>query len=167
MTNTMMKVQILETLYVKINKPSLNKIDFKYSSHILKCLLHFSCQSFLLPLVNFFSSINYPLTCSSSYSLYKFIQLTIVLVISLFAFLKMARIKAKYTLETYGTFLNSLHPRVKPLIQRLEQIKNKIDRHEVSIFFNQTYLKEKILLYTHTHTHKHIYIYIYKVSLWT
>ena len=29
------KIQILEALYIKINKPSLNKINFKYCSHIL------------------------------------------------------------------------------------------------------------------------------------
>ena len=28
----------------RINKPSLNKINFKYRSHFLKCLLHFSSQ---------------------------------------------------------------------------------------------------------------------------
>ena len=31
-------LQILEPLYVKINKPSQNTINFEYSSHILKCI---------------------------------------------------------------------------------------------------------------------------------
>ena len=33
-----LKHQILEALYIKINKPSLNKINLKFSKHILKCL---------------------------------------------------------------------------------------------------------------------------------
>ena len=33
------ELQILEALYcIKINKPSLNKINFEYCNHILKCL---------------------------------------------------------------------------------------------------------------------------------
>ena len=37
----------------KINKPSLNKINFKYSTNILKCLWHIS-QLFLPPQVSYF-----------------------------------------------------------------------------------------------------------------
>ena len=37
-------------------------------------------------------------------------------------------------------------------------MKDKIDRHEVSVLFNQTCLKEKMLpTHTHTHTHTHIH----------
>ena len=65
----------------------------------------------------------------------------------------MVPVGAKSTWEAYGTFLNSFHLKVKQLIGKLEQIKNRIGRHEVSVLFNHTH--------THTHTHTHIYIYIY------
>ena len=35
---TKKKALTIEALYIKINKPSLNKINFEYSSLILKCL---------------------------------------------------------------------------------------------------------------------------------
>ena len=40
------KLQILQALYIKINKPSLNKINFEYSSNILKCLDTLPANSF-------------------------------------------------------------------------------------------------------------------------
>ena len=55
-------------------------------------------------------------------------------------------------LEKYGAFLNSFYLKVKWLIWRLEWIKVRIGRHRVSVLFNQTCLKEKMLP---------IYIYIY------
>ena len=100
--------QDLEALYIKINKPSLNKINFKCGSHILKCIQHFFHQ-FFLPPVNF-SFVNSPLTCFFSNSLSKCILLDIVLVISLFFPVKMAPDGAESTWEKYGAFFNLFHP---------------------------------------------------------
>ena len=47
-----------------MNKPSINKINFEYSSHILKCLKHISYQFFPFTLVKIISSVNSPPTCS-------------------------------------------------------------------------------------------------------
>ena len=74
------KLQILEALYKKINKPSFNKIDFECNNHIQPLALFLT----ILPLVKIFSSLNSSPTCSSSNSLYKCIGLIITLVISLF-----------------------------------------------------------------------------------
>ena len=43
-------------------------------------------------------------------------------------------------LETYGTFPNSFHLKVKQLVQRIERIKDRIGRQELSVLFNQTYI---------------------------
>ena len=55
----------------------------------------------------------------------------------------------------YDEFSNSFHLDIVPLIRRLERINEKICRNEVSILFNQTCLKEKMLI---SYTHTHIYI---------
>ena len=68
-------------------------------------------------------------------------------VISLFTPPKMTPVGVKSTWEKYGTFLNSFKPKVKRLIQKHEQINDRIGRHKVSVLFNQTYI--------------YIYIYIY------
>ena len=57
----------------------------------------------------------------------------------------MAPAGAKSTWEKYGIFLNSFHSDVKWLIQRFEWINDKIGRNEVSVLFDQTHLKEKML----------------------
>ena len=62
--------------------------------------------------------------------------------------------------KKYSTFLNLFYSEVKQYIERLEPIKNRTGRHEVSVVFNQTYLKDKNATQTHTHTHT-TYIYIY------
>ena len=95
---------------IKINWPSLNKINFEYSSYSQECLLLISRQFFMLPLVKFFPSVNFPPTCSSSNSLYKSIWLVIMFVISLFVPPNMATPRTESTRETYGTFPNSFHP---------------------------------------------------------
>ena len=75
---------------------------------------------------------------------------------------KMFSFRAEITREKYGTFPNSFHSEVKLLIRRLERVKDRIDKHEVSFLFNHTYIiHTKIYICTHTHTHTHIYIYIY------
>ena len=56
--------QILEELYIKITKPSLTKISFKYCSYILKCMLPFIHHFFLLPQLKFFSFVNSTPICS-------------------------------------------------------------------------------------------------------
>ena len=48
------KLQILETLYRKMNKPSLNKINFECSSRAQECLKYYPQQFFLLPPGKFF-----------------------------------------------------------------------------------------------------------------
>ena len=68
----------------------------------------------------------------------------------IFISLKMAPVEIESTWGKYGTFWNSFHPDVQQLKQRLEWITNGISRNEVSVLFNQTSLKEKML-----------YIYIY------
>ena len=68
-----------------------------------------------------FSFVNFPPTCSSSYSLNKFIRLVIVFVI---CSLKMAPAGVESTWEKYGAFFISFHPDVKRLIRRLERITN-------------------------------------------
>ena len=74
-------------------------------------------------------------------------------VISMFILPKMAPAGAKCI---WGKVW--FQPDVKLHIQRLEQINCKIYRTEMSVSFNQTCLKEKILLI-------YIYIYIRKVCL--
>ena len=54
----------------------------------------------------------------------------------------MASVRAK---STWKVSLNSLHPKVKWFIWRLEWIKDTIGRHKVSTWFNQACLKEKML----------------------
>ena len=56
--------------------------------------------------------------------------------------LMMASVGDKSSWETYGTFLNSFHPKVKWLIQILD----RIGRHKMSVLFNQTCLKEIIII---------------------
>ena len=69
------------TLYIKINKPFLNKTNFEYSSHILP--VKFS--SLRKPLVKKFLSFLYSSpTCSSFYSSYKNVWHVIVCVIGSF-----------------------------------------------------------------------------------
>ena len=83
-------------------------------TYILKCLLHFSCQISLLPLVKFFTSVNSPHpTCSSFFSLYKCIWFVFVFDISLFAFPKMAPVEVESTREKYGAFLNSFYSQIR------------------------------------------------------
>ena len=70
----------------------------------------------------------------------------------MFVPLKITPAGAESTLKKYGTLLNLFRPDVKRLQQKLEQINFKRSRNEVSIIFDQTCLKEKMLP---------IYIYIY------
>ena len=56
-----------------------------------------------------------------------------VFVLSLFVLLKMTPVGAKSFWEKYSTFLNSFHPKIKCLIWRFEQIKDKIGKNEVSV----------------------------------
>ena len=62
----------------------------------------------ILPLISikFFPSVNSPPTCSSFYSLYKFILLVIVFVISLFTPPKISSVKY----QNICCFINSFHP---------------------------------------------------------
>ena len=65
------------------------------------------------------------------------------------------------SLEKYGAFLNAFRQKVKRLVWRKERVKDRIVSYNVSVFFHQTCLKEKIQSrYSHTHTHTHIYIYM-------
>ena len=74
------KLQILESLYLNINKPSLDKINFEYSSNIQTGLSHISYQFFILPLSKNFFFLFF------SFSLYECIWFVIIFVVSLFAF---------------------------------------------------------------------------------
>ena len=81
------------------------------------------------------------------YFLYKRIWLVIGFVISFFAPLKRAPAEYENTSKTYGAFLNLFHPKVKRSTRKLERIKNRISRPEVSKLFNQTGLKRNIYIY--------------------
>ena len=118
---------------------------------------HFTGQFFLLPRVKFFSSLSSPLTCYSSKTLYKYIWLVIVFVISLFDLSEMPPVKAK-NWEKYGAFLNSFHPKVKRLIRRLHRINDKMGRNKVSVLSNQICFTGKNASYMY------IYIYIYMLK---
>ena len=87
----------------------------------------------------------------------------IVFVISLFVSPKMAPVRTESTWGKYGAFLNSFHPKVKRLIRRLEWIKDRIGRRELSVLLNQTLLQEKILpicIYTFICVCMCVYLYI-------
>ena len=66
-----------------------------------------------------FSSVNSPRTCSSSYSLYKFIRLVIVFIVSLFVPPNMAPVRTESTREKYSLFQNSFHPELKQIRRKL------------------------------------------------
>ena len=55
------------------------------------------------------------------------------------------QLRPKVLAEKYEVFLNSFYSEDKRLEGRFEQINYKIGRNEVSVLFNQTCLKEKIL----------------------
>ena len=55
--------------------------------------------------------------------------------------------QAESTWKKYGAFLNSFHPDAKWFTGRLERIYYKIGKSELSILFNQTCLKENMLIY--------------------
>ena len=61
----------------KTNKLFLNKINFKNSSYILKCLLRFPHQFFLIHHVKFISSLNFRSTSSFFCSLNQWLWITI------------------------------------------------------------------------------------------
>ena len=62
--------------------------------------------------------------------------------------------------DNFGKFINQFQPENKILIRKLERILNKLYRQNLSLLFNQTCLKER-LLPNNKYTYIYIYIYIY------
>ena len=50
---------------------------------------------------------------------------------------KKAQVGVESCWETYGACLNSFHPKDKRFIRRFGPIKDRIDRHKVSVLFNK------------------------------
>ena len=94
MTNTM-----TSSVHLYKYKPSLNKTNFELNGHILKCLLHISHKPLPLPLVKFFSSVNFHPSLSPFYFQYKCIQLVICYFV--IHSRKMASVGAENTSEIY------------------------------------------------------------------
>ena len=90
----------LDNSLIKINKTSLNKINFAAAFWNA-----FNIFSPILPPVKFFSFENFSTTCSFSYCLYKCIRHVIVVVISLFFHSKMDPAGTERT-KNCGAFSN-------------------------------------------------------------
>ena len=121
---------------MKINKPSLNKINFVYNNHILKCPSHYFQQFFRLSKLKIFSSLISPTTYFPFILYLNAYDSSLCFFISLFAPQKIVPVRDRKW-EKYSAFLKTFHPEIKCLMQRLEHIKDRIERHEVSILFNQ------------------------------
>ena len=65
--------------------------------------------------------------------------------------------KGPKTRENFGKFIYQLQPKTKTLFRKLERNLIKLYNQNVSLLFNQTWLKEGLLP---NHTHMYIYIYI-------
>ena len=130
------KLQNLEALYIKINK-----INFEYSSLVLKCLWQF----FFLPPVKFSKFPSHLFFLLSFHCSFPWNWLLL-------------EPKVLGVGWKYGTFLYSFHPHVKWLVQRLECIYYKIGWKKVSVLLIQTYYIYYISL---CYILNHIYIYIY------
>ena len=66
--------------------------------------------------------------------------------------------RSKSAWDNFGKFIYQFQLETR----KLEKILIKLYRQNVSLWFNQTCLNERLLPnYTHTYTHTHIYIYIY------
>ena len=68
----------------------------------------------------------------------------------------MAYKSSESTRENFSKFIRLFQPETKTLIRKLERVKIKLYRQNVSLLFNQT----RTRTHTHTHTHTHIYIYV-------
>ena len=77
-------------------------------------------------------------------SICKCIWLVIIFVFSSFVHSNRIPFGAKSTREIYSTFLNSLHLRVRQLIQRVERIKDRIGKHEMTVLFNQKFKSKNV-----------------------
>ena len=69
--------------------------------------------------------------------------------------------------DNLGKFINQLQYKTKILVKKIERILIKLCRQNVSLFFNQRGISERMLAnYTHSYLYIYIYIYIYTTKIW-